>query len=46
MASLLKKDRKKLELITDYDLLLMIEKGVRGGICQATHIIMNHTQNI
>ena len=27
----------KLELITDYDMLLMIEKGIRGGICQATH---------
>ena len=27
----------KLELITDYDVLLMIEKGIRGGICQATH---------
>ena len=24
-------------LITDYDMLLMIEKGIRGGICQATH---------
>ena len=27
----------KLELITDYDMLLMIEKGIRGGICQTTH---------
>ena len=27
----------KLELITDYDMILMIEKGVRGGIFQATH---------
>ena len=27
----------KLELITDYDMLLMIEKGIRGRICQATH---------
>ena len=33
----LKKTRVKLELITDYDMLLMIEKGIRGGICQATH---------
>ena len=37
MASLLKKTEVKLELITDYDMLLMIEKGIRGGICQATH---------
>ena len=25
----------KLELLTDIDLLLMLEKGMRGGICQA-----------
>ena len=37
MASLFEKDRVKLELITDYDMLLMTEKGIRGGICQATH---------
>ena len=23
--------------MTDYDMLLLIEKGIRGGICQATH---------
>ena len=23
--------------MTDYDMLLMIEKGIRGWICQATH---------
>ena len=33
----LKKTGVKLELITDYDMILMIEKGIRGGICQATH---------
>ena len=33
----LKKTKVKLELITDYDMILMIEKGIRGGICQATH---------
>ena len=33
----LKKTEVKLESITDYDMLLMIEKGIRGGICQATH---------
>ena len=33
----LKKTGVKLELLTDYDMLLMVEKGIRGGICQATH---------
>ena len=33
----LKKTEVKLELITDYDMLLMIEKGIRDGICQAIH---------
>ena len=27
----------KLELLTDYDMLLMVGKVIRGGICQATH---------
>ena len=33
----LKKIGVKLELITDYDMIRVIEKGIRGGICQATH---------
>ena len=37
MASLLKKTGVKLELLTDYDMPLMFEKGIMGGICQATH---------
>ena len=37
----LKKKGVKLELITDYDILLMIEKGIRGGIC---HIIHRHAK--
>ena len=37
----LKKTEVKLELLTDYDMLLMIEKGIRGGICQATHRYAN-----
>ena len=37
MASMFKKDRAKLELLTDIDILLMVEKGIRGGICQSTH---------
>ena len=27
----------KLELLTDCDMLLMVEKEIRGGICQATY---------
>ena len=33
----LKKTGIKLELLTDPDLLLMVEKGIRGGICHAIH---------
>ena len=33
----LKKTKLELELITDYDMILMIEKGISGGICQATY---------
>ena len=33
----LKKTGVELELITNYDMILMIEKGIRGGICQATY---------
>ena len=28
----------KLELLTDVDMLLMVEKGIKGGICHAMHI--------
>ena len=35
--SCLKKTGVKVELITAYDMILMIGKGFRGGICQATH---------
>ena len=33
----LKKAGVKLELFTDTDVLLMVEKGIRGGICQAIY---------
>ena len=33
----LKKTNVKLELLTDNDMLLMFEKGIRGGMCQATY---------
>ena len=37
----LKKTKVKLELLTDVDMLLMIEKGIRRGICDA---IYNHEE--
>ena len=37
MASSLKKTEVKLELITDIDMLLMVETGIRAGICHAIH---------
>ena len=33
----LKKTGVKLALLTAYDMILMIGKGIRGGICQAKH---------
>ena len=33
----LKKTQVELELLTDDDMLLMFEEGIRGGMCQATH---------
>ena len=33
----LKKTGVELELLTDYDMLLMIDKGIRAGICHAAH---------
>ena len=32
-----KKTKVELELLTNIDMLLMVEKGIRGGICQAIH---------
>ena len=37
MASVFKKTNVNLELLTDVDILLMIEARIRGGMCQSTH---------
>ena len=37
LQACLKETKVKLELITQYNMLLMVEKGIIGGICQATH---------
>ena len=37
MASMFKKTGVKLELLTDIDMLIMVEKGIRGGMCQSTY---------
>ena len=33
----LKKTKVRLDLLTDIDMLLLVEKGIRGGICYEIH---------
>ena len=33
----LKKTNVEIEILTDYDMLLMVEEGIRGGICHSIH---------
>ena len=33
----LKKTNVELELLTNYDMLLMVDEGIRGGICHSIH---------
>ena len=37
MASNFKETQVKLDLLTDIDMLLMVEKGIRGGICHSIY---------
>ena len=39
--AVLKKTKVKLDLSTDIDMLFMVEKGIRGGIC---HSIYRYTK--
>ena len=33
----LKKTKVKLDLLTDIDMLLMVERGIKGGICHSIY---------
>ena len=44
--AVLKKTKVKLELLTDIDMLLMVEKVIRGGICNAIHRYAKANKNI
>ena len=37
MAGSFKKTKAKLDLLTDIDMLLMVEKVIRGGICHSIY---------
>ena len=35
MASVFKENQYRIRTLTDYDMLLMVEEGIRGGICHS-----------
>ena len=37
MVNVFKKDRVELELLTDNDMLTMVENGIRGRMCNAVY---------
>ena len=37
-SSLTKKNEVRLDHLTEIDMLLMVKKGIRGGICHVIHI--------
>ena len=37
LQTALKKTKVKLDLLTDIDMLLMVEKGIKGGICHSIY---------
>ena len=37
MTSMFKKTIVNLEILADVDMLLIIESGIRGGMCQSIH---------
>ena len=45
LASNFKKNEVKLELLTDID-MLMVEKGLRGGICYSVYRYINDSKKI
>ena len=45
MASSFKNTKVKLDLLTDIDILLVVEKGIRGGICHAIYQYVKTNNN-
>ena len=37
MTDVFKETKVEIELLMDVDVLLMVEKGIRGGMCHAVH---------